>query len=45
MGLALRSGIPPDVWLNMDPRHLDTALDLVHEEAKEAERITSKRGR
>jgi hypothetical protein len=34
----LRTGIPPAVWLAMDSRDLDTALDLVAEEAEAIER-------
>jgi hypothetical protein len=43
VGLAMRSGIPPDAWREMDPRDLDTALDLVHEETVAAEEATRRR--
>lgn len=37
--LAIRSGLGSDYWLGVaDPRELDTALDLLADEAEEAER-------
>jgi hypothetical protein len=39
----MRSGVLPEQWLAMDPRDLDTALDLVHEEAQAAEAAVRKR--
>jgi hypothetical protein len=32
--LAMRSSIPPSVWLAEDPRALDTALVILGEESK-----------
>lgn len=39
VALGIRSGLGSDYWLNVaDPRELDTALDLLAEEAEELKR-------